>query len=346
MDLKRITLILSIIVLFSSIIAVSADDTQYDIYDIQQILKDYDAEDMTGCCSVVLQEEGNNSIISFRRDAGNAADIYIEKVNWHGKEALKQYKTSAGYFCQVIVTNDGWIIGYGGIDDGPDNEKIEEITGNMLNNTTKISESTLQQIQSIKASYGLGHFVIKAPNGDYGIATATTYSTGKLKPGEYLSLPNRINFMRTGTLDLNTSDKISAMVNLAISDGFGLTRRDVTTFDFQVVNETTNVTYAYVSNDDGSMFGMSTAGLCDNVNFTGKIIKAEDIPIAPKYKAMGNVTFEKNETSTQGGLMDTIYYMVIYSIILIVIAVIAFFAYHTIVVLRYRRRMRDRYRRR
>lgn len=212
----------------------------------------------------------------------------------------------------------------------------------MLNNTTKISESTLQQIQSIKASYGLGHFVIKAPNGDYGIATATTYSTGKLKPGEYLSLPNRINFMRTGTLNLNSSDKISAMVNLAISDGFGLTRRDVTTFDFQVLNETTNITYAYVSNDDGSMFGMSTAGLCDNVNFTGKVIKAEDIPIAPKYKEMGNVTFQKNETSTGGGVMDTLYYMVVYSIILIVIAVVAFFAYHTIVVLRYRRRNRRR----
>lgn len=342
MDLKKIILILSIIVFFSSIIAVSADDTQYDIFDIQKILEDNDATDMTGCCSVVLQENGNNSIISFRRDAGNAADIYIEKVKWHGKEALKQYKTSAGYFCQVIVTDDGWVIGYGGIDDGPDNERIEEITGNMINNTTKISNSTLKEIQSIKASYGLGHFIIKDPDGDYGIATADTYFTGKLKPGQYVSLPNKIGFMRTGNLNLNTSDKIGAMVNLAISDGFGLTRRDVTTFDFQVVNETTNVTKAYVSNDDGSMFGMSTAGLRDNVNFTGKYIKAEDIPIAPKYKEMGNVTFERNDTSTQGGFMDTIYYMVVYSIILIVIAVVAFFAYHTIVVLRYRRRYRRR----
>ena len=38
MDLKKIILILSIIVFFSSIIAVSADDTQYDIFDIQKIL--------------------------------------------------------------------------------------------------------------------------------------------------------------------------------------------------------------------------------------------------------------------------------------------------------------------
>ena len=345
MDFKKTLFMLSIIVLFSSLIAVSADN-YYTYHDMEAILQDNDVDDMTGCCSVVLQEDGNNSIISFRRDAGNAADIFIENVTWHGKQALKQYKTSGGYFCQVIVTNDGWVIGYGGIDDGPDNEHIENITGNMIENSTEISNSTLAEIQSIKAAYGLGHFVIKSPSGDYGIATADTYFTGKLNPGEYISLPNRIGFMRSGNIELNSSsDKIEAMTELAITDGFGLTRRDVTTFDFQVLNETTNVTYGYVSNDDGSAYGMSTAGLCDNVNFTGNYIKAEDIPIAPQYKAMGNITFQTNTTTDDGGAMGGIFYMIIYSIVLIVIAIIAFISYHTVKVLRYRRRMRKRYRR-
>lgn len=338
MDIKNKILIIAIIVLFSSLIAVSANDYQFQMHDLTAILQDNDVDDMTGCCSVVLQEDGNNSMFSFRRDAENAADIFIENVSWHGKEAIKQYKTSAGYFCQVIVTNDGWVIGFGGIDDGPDNEKIENITGNMIENKSAITNDTLAEIQAIKASYGLGHFLIKDPDGDYGIATAASYSTGKLSPGEYISLPNRINFMRTGTLDPSTSDKVEAMVNLAITDGFGLTRRDVTTFDFNVGNES-NVTDIFVSNDDGSAYGMSTAGLADNVIFNGTTINAADIPIAPSYKKIGNVTFEADKPVVSEGEMSFMT-LAIFTIAAIVIGAVVFFSYHFIKVLRYRRRYR------
>ena len=163
MDFKKSVFIFSLVILFVSIIAASASSVE-NTHDIQSILENYNESDMTGCCSVVLQMDGNNSMFSFRRDAGNAADIYIEKINWHGKEAIKQYKTSAGYFCQVIITNDGWVIGYGGIDDGDDNKKIENITGSMVNDNNTISESGLEQVQAIKAAYGLGHLLIKAPN--------------------------------------------------------------------------------------------------------------------------------------------------------------------------------------
>lgn len=339
MDFKKIILFLSIIVLFSSLIAVSADDTQYDIFDIQKILEDNNATDMTGCCSVILQEDGANSIISFRRDAENAADITIEKLeNWHGKPAIKQYKTAGGYFCQVIVTNDGWIIGYGGIDDGPDNEKIENITGGMINDNNTISEEGLAQIQSIKEPYKLGHVVIKAPNGNYGIATDKGHFTGKLNPGEYISMPNRYTYFRSGNISLNDSDKIETMNRLAISDAFGLTRRDVTTFNFQVGNET-NVTDVYVSNDDGSTFGMSTGGLVDNINFTGTWIDAGDIPIAPKYKKIGNITFEKQQTGSELGSFNFLT-LAVYAIIVIIIGVVIFISYHAIKVLRYRKRYR------
>ncbi len=344
MNIKKVILIFSIIVLFVSVIAAGASAYSQETHDIQSILESNSETDLTGCCSVALQLEGNNSMFAFRRDAGNAAEIFIEKVNWHGKEAVKQYKTDAGYFCQVIITNDGWVIGYGGIDDGVDNERIENITGSMMTNNTTAFENGLAQVQDIKAAYGLGHLVMKAPNGTYGIATATGHQTGKLAPGEYISLPNKIGFMRTGNVDLNTSDKVEAMANLAISDGFGLTRRDVTTFNFQCVNETTNVTNAYISNDDGSMWGMSTGGLCDNVNFTGKYIKAEDIPVAPKYMHMGNITFT-NENQTNGnaniGNASFIGYetsMMSTKLIVVVFAIIVFFAFHIVRALRYSKR--------
>ena len=344
MNIKKKVLIFSFILLFVSIIGVSANATTHDTHDIQSILEEYDDSELTGCCSVALQLEGNNSMFAFRRDAGNAAEIFIEKVDdWHGKQAVKQYKTDAGYFCQVIITNDGWVIGYGGIDDGVDNERIENITGSMMTNNTTAFENGLAQVQSIKAAYGLGHLVMKAPNGTYGIATATGHQTGKLGPGEYISLPNKIGFMRTGNIALNTSDKVAAMANLAISDGFGLTRRDVTTFNFQCVNETTNVTDAYISNDDGSMWGMSTGGLSDNVNFTGKYFKAEDIPIAPKYTHMGNVTFTKDTSAGPANIgnasfVDYQFSMLNLKIIIVVIGFIAFISYHIVRALRYSKR--------
>ena len=336
MNFKRIILILSIFVLFSSLICVSADDNQYDIYDIQKIIEDNNASDMTGCCSVILQQDGANSIMSFRRDAESYADIYIEKLDdWHGKQAIKQYKTSGGYFCQVIITSDGWIIGYGGIDDGPDNEKIENITGGMINENNTISEDALAQIQSIKEPYKLGHVFIKAPNGNYGIATDKGHFTGKLNPGEYISMPNRYTYFRSGNISANTTDKIEVMNRLAITDAFGLTRRDVTTFNFQVGNET-NVTDVYISNDDGSTFGMSTGGLADNVNFTGTIINAGDIPIAPNYKKIGNITFDKQQQTASLGDFN-FFTLAIYAITAIIIGAVIFVSYHTIMVLRYRK---------
>ena len=343
MNMKKRVFIFSIILLSVSIIAVSASTSSSDTHDIQSILESNDESDLTGCCSVALQMDGNNSMFSFRRDAGNAAEIYIEKVNWHGKEAIKQYKTEAGYFCQVIITNDGWVIGYGGKDDGDDNAKIENITGTMMTNNTTAFENGLAQIQSIKAAYGLGHLLMKAPNGTYGIATATNHQTGKLAPGEYVSVPNRIGYLRSGNMDLNTTDKVGAMAQLAISDGFGLTRRDVTTFNFQCVNETSNVTDVYLSNDDGSMWGMSTGGLCDNVNFTGKYVKAEDIPIAPKYMPLGNITFTNesighNAHVENGSFIGYELSMFKTKIILVILAIVVFVSYHIVRTLRYNRR--------
>lgn len=304
MNFKKVLLLLSATLIFVSILGVCASDYQYDMDQFTDIINNYNDSEMTGCCSVMLQLNGTDSMMSFRRDAGNQAEIFIENLTWHGHKAVKQYKTDAGYFCQVIVTEDGWTIGYGGIDDGEDNKKIENISATMLNENNTISESTLSQICNIKAAYGLGHFLIKAPNGNYGLATATTYQTGKLNPGDYVSIPNRVQFLRTGSIDLNDSDKVATMTSLATSDGFGLTRRDVTTFNLHhVENETFNDTVVdmYVANDDGSAYGLSTAGLVDNVHFNNTTITGDKIPIAPKYTKIGTVAFVDNETANDSG---------------------------------------------
>ena len=296
MNSKRIILLLSVFLISVSVLGVYASEYESDNPDIQYIIDNFDNDELTGCCSVMWQLEGNDTIFSFRRDAEFGADIYIEEVDWNGTPAIKQYKETGGYFCQAIILENGWMIGYGGLDDSPDNEKIENITKGMITDDYSISEDGLAQIQDIKSNYEMGHLVIKAPNGNYGIATGKGYFTGKLNPGEYISMPNNYNYFRSGNLSLNTSDKIALMTDMAASDMFGITRRDISTFYYhQVDNDTFKGTIvdAYLSNDDGSRYGFAAAGLVDNVYFNGTLFKAEDIPYAPDYEYMGTIVFNE-----------------------------------------------------
>ena len=306
MQINRKIFVLSIFLLFLSLVCVCAADNQQDIYDINYILENYNESDLTGCCSVLLQLDGNDSIMSFRRDANLTADIYIEQIDWHGHQAIKQYKTEGDYFCQVIITEEGWMLGFGGIDDGEDNKRIEEISSKMITDDNSISEDALAEIEDIKKAYKLGHFVIKAPNGNYGIATATSHYTSKLAPGEYISVPNREKYFSSGNVELNSTDKITQMVELAASDVFGITRRDITTFDYHHVENSSyngSVVDLYLSNDDGSMFGMDSGWRVDNVYFNDYLFKAEDIPIAPNYEDIGTVVFPGTANSPVSKLL-------------------------------------------
>jgi hypothetical protein len=329
MEFRHRLFILAIFILFSSLVVVAADENQFVVHDINEILMDNAVEDMTGCCSVFYQEDGASAMMAFRRDAKSMDDIYIDQVKWHGKDAIKQYKTTGEYFCQVVITSDGWMIGYGGTDDGPDNELIENITGEMIEKHNSITEDGLARIEEIKKPYKIGHVVIKAPNGDYGLATDKGHFTGKLKPGDYISMPNRYSYFRSGNLTFNdSSDKVKTMNELAISDGFGITRRDVTVFDFNATNEA-NTTDMYISNDDGSMHGMACRDMYDNVHFNGTTINGEDIPIAPTYKKIGTISYDNNYTDTSS-MSYKISTILIYTGAAILVAMVIFGSHYLI----------------
>lgn len=345
MQNKRFFLIMGILLVFVSVVGVYSADNNTDYGELSYLLDETNESDLWGCCSIVWQLDGNNSIMAFRRDAAYSADIHIEKINWHGKEAIKQYKTDGKYFCQVIVTNDGWTIGYGGLDDGDDNVKIENMTGKMVENNN-IDNATLQEIQGIKQSYGRGHVLIKAPDGRFGVAMGYSHWTGKLNPGEYISIPNKESFVRTGDMAVNSTDKAKIMTQLETSDGYGLSRRDVTTFLFhQVENDTFkgNITDITLSNDDGSAYGMSTGGLADNVIFNGTTVKAEDIPIAPKYTTLGSLNFTDQKTNEDnGGILATVGNVLFYFFIFIICVILFVIIIRLINRIRYARRRQRR----
>lgn len=289
--------------------------------------------DEFGCCSIVWQMDGNDTIMSYRRDSNVTADVYIEQVNWHGFPAIKQYKTDAGYFNHVIITNDGWMIGLGGVDDGINSEICENITAEMITPDYSISKEGLKKIQDIKKPYGRGHVVIKAPNGNYGFATPTKLKTGTLKPGQYISIPNDYSVSRGGNMSLGIDDKIKAMTELSQSDLYGLDRREIVTYDFHagVNNNTTDI---YVSNEDGSLLGVNYTDCIDNVCFNNTTIKGSDIPIAPDYQKIGSVTFESEHTT-----LDS------FVVLLIIIGFVVFVGILFFIVLKFVRYLRYKIRR-
>ena len=327
-------IILSIIVLFISICGVYAIlDHQNTDNAIVDTIQNNDT-DASGCCSVVVQLENNSSILSYRRDANNTADIHIEQIDWHGHNAIRQYKVDGGYFTHVIVTSDGWIIGLGGIDDGIDNQRCENITAEIVNENNTISKEKLEEIQAIKQAYNKGHVVVKAPNGNYGFATPQIVKTGHLDPGQYISMPNHYSFSRSGNIELNTTDKVKVMTDLARSDMYGLSRRGITVFDFQV-NENNNTTDIYVSNDDGSLFGMTTGYMIDDVYYNDTVIKGADIPIAPNYKFIESFSF-----AAENSLVNNFFTLLYIIGFVIFVAILFFVVYHAVRALRYTRRRR------
>ena len=287
-----------------------------------------------GCCSIIIQLNDNESLLSYRRDSDSYADIHIEEIDWHGLKAIKQYKTEGGYFNHVIITQNGWIIGFGGIDDGDDSKHCEEIAAGMINDNYTINNASLNEIKDIKQAYGRGHFIIKAPNGNYGFATPTVSKTGTLEKDEYISVPNDYQFTRRDVISINQSDKIDTMIKLAQTDAYGLDRRGISVYDFQV-GSNANTTSIYVSNEDGSYFDMDNTGYIDDYIFKNTTIKAKDIPIAPEYKEIGNVTFD----GSSGGSNNTLL------VIGIIIGVLIFIAVLFFVVLRLVRHIRYKIRR-
>lgn len=296
MSFKKKIFIFFIFLCLATVIGASSSLFYQNGDDLPVIVPQNNESDMVGCCSIVLQLDGNDTMISYRRDSDLDADIHIENVDWHGYNAVKQYKTDNNYFCHVIVTSDGWVIGLGGTDDGIDNQIAENITAKMINRDNVISESELKKIQELKEPYGKGHVVIKAPNGNYGFATVDKLKTGKLAPGQFISIPNDYQYSRGDNISLDTPDMIKEITNLSRSDKYGLDRREIITYDFHSSGNN-NTTDIYASNEDGGLVGVDNSIYIDDIYVNDTLISGSSLPLAPDYKQIGSVTFHEQSNS-------------------------------------------------
>lgn len=256
---------------------------------------DDDLINLSECSSAVFQVSDNEGVICVRRDATNAADIHIESGKWGDIGYLKQYKTSDGYFSHAIVTSNGWLIGNGGVTDGSAFQQIESIASEMVVNN-QITNDYLSRIYNILSRYSLGHFVIKAADGTYGVVFTNLYHVGKLQPGQYVLCPNVYSKSQKGTYDSSLSPVDSA-IKQVYTDSYGVNRRNIMTYHWKLTNSPNGLSYSvdsYASNDGGSGVGRSTSHLADNVYYFNNFHSKNSLPLARDKLFLGTHVFDNS----------------------------------------------------
>ena len=245
-----------------------------------------------GCSSLFLQVGKFESVAAFRRDATNAKLLHIVKYKINGKAAIKQYKTNS-YFFHLVTTADGWMFGTGGADNPTVNHAIEKLAGKIVK-LGKIKKLDLRKIQSYERRLSLGHFSIKAPNGEYGLVWSGSIIKGKLKAGEFIDVPNIRSSFRHGNWVKFSKNPATAAIKAAATDSYGVNRRDVTAFHWKATTKegkTTSTLKVYVANDNGRLIGRSTGSLIDDVKFKGVFFSKYHLPKTPSKLLLGTHKF-------------------------------------------------------
>ena len=322
---KKFLMALSVLVIFFYVFgAVSASDdlnaTQISTYgDIVYETPFEEAEfnlSASECASFIIQEN-DETIYGFRQDSPiNGHGVEINAVDWYGYHVLKQeIDDNDNYFCHCIVTEHGWVFGQGGSQYNDSNRAIDQIAATMIQ-TNNIEASYLAQISKILSRYGYGHFVIKAPDGRYGI----------LEQGQYLLVPNYYSYYNRGNYKNYNSNPVEAIISLCSHDYSGLNRRNLYIYDYKAKETADGVFYGadvYVTNDNGRNVGLNTAGIVTHFFFKGQYFPASSVPQMPGKIYAGTHIFDSQffgdsiellvgKSSVLFGDESTLYYRIKY----------------------------------
>ena len=243
-----------------------------------------------GCCSVLVHVKKGIDIFSYRRDSTYAANLHIIKTKWYGKEAVKEYKITNGYFFHTIITKNGWIVSTGGPDIVWINKNLERLAG-QVSVRGHITKADINSAYVLLRKAKLGHFLIKDPSGNVGLAV---YKSGrskikvfKMKDREYISVPNSPVYYRQGIIT-KKANPVSSAIHLAGTDRYGVNRRNIITYEVQNVDNSTEVNI-WASYDGGKLI-KRYRGKPDNIIFRGHKIYASTLPRIPSKKHIGKVT--------------------------------------------------------
>ena len=276
------------------------NDISYGVVD-DEIMYEEPASDKTinisnyECCSFVIQEN-DETVYGFRQDAPlNGYGYKVNSQSWNGLNVLKQeIDTQYTYFFHCIITENGWVIGQGGSQYDSDSRSIEQIAGQIVVNND-IAPDYLRRVRNILAPYDYGHFFIKAPDGRYGISFWDTYLTGTLQVGQYMIIPNEIEYYVKGNYKDFASNPVDALIQICSYDESGLNRRNLMTYDYKV-HDTVNGQYygvdVYATNDNGRNVGLDTSRIVTHFYYKGEYYPPSVIPQNPNKLYVATHIFE------------------------------------------------------
>ena len=276
------------------------NDISYGVVD-DEIMYEEPASDKTinisnyECCSFVIQEN-DETVYGFRQDAPlNGYGYKVNSQSWNGLNVLKQeIDTQYTYFFHCIITENGWVIGQGGSQYDSDSRSIEQIAGQIVVNND-IAPDYLRRVRNILAPYDYGHFFIKAPDGRYGISFWDTYLTGTLQVGQYMVIPNEIEYYVKGNYKDFASNPVDALIQICSYDESGLNRRNLMTYDYKV-HDTVNGQYygvdVYATNDNGRNVGLDTSRIVTHFYYKGEYYPPSVIPQNPNKLYVATHIFE------------------------------------------------------
>ena len=234
-----------------------------------------------GCSSTIIQIDEQNSAFTFRRDSDEGVNVNII----YQKNGILQYKNDLDYFWHAIINQDGWIVGNGGADNPYSCEKMEAFAQIMIKKNTLIDE-LIERISNIKSLYNLGHFLIKSPNGTYGliahiIGEKIIIEKGKLKPGEYMISPNNYKYYKKGNIsDFDIKENYTYISRyLAAIDTYSSLRTNDFTYNY-VTKDNSKYVDIFIANDDGSLSKTgNNSYLFNDIYINKKYIYGEKVPI-------------------------------------------------------------------
>ena len=255
----------------------------------------------SGCCSFVIQEE-NETVFAFRQDAPLGDDgVVIHNDALDGLEVIVQEVDDPdSHFIHAIVTEDGWVAGHGGDSSNvSDTLALEDVAGEMLI-SKNISLDSLKKIQKIFNKHNYGHFLIKAPDGRYGVVYSEDCILGTLKPGEFLVLPNDYVGFNSGNYSNYSKDPVDAIVEICSYEDSGPNRRNLYSYDYKAYDTEDGEKYGvdvYVTNDDGHNAGLNTSEIVTDCYFNDVFYPKSEIPLSPDKLFIGNYIFDNQSAN-------------------------------------------------
>jgi hypothetical protein len=247
----------------------------------------------SGCCSVIVNVNDTCAVFAYRRDSTYAARLNIQRTAWNGRDTLKEYKTTNGYFFHTVISEGGWMMGSGGPDVVWINRALESIGGDIIRHGN-VTYSDMKRAHSLLRRLGLGHFVIRGPGGQTGVSIYrrgySRLSVFRLKSGEYINVPNSPSYYRRGYYSCWSRDPVKAAVYAAGTDRWGFNRRNILVYETSGGNSTS--VKVYVTFDGGRLIGRYR-GRPDNLLFLGNYVRASSIPRIPSTSFLGAVTLAR-----------------------------------------------------